>query len=621
MIFSDKVVGVTDANEDFLHFSDIDNPLSDNDTIESTATTEVKQETLPGSSFIEDSKYHTLDFRSPADLHAFCYSELMLADNPVVHFHPWQVWTSDIVAKDYTREAPLMLLIVACNSSGKDKFVIAPVACWLAVSKIKHQVILTSASGLQLSAQTERNVREECARINAKLGTDIFDIKQRHIKCNISGSEIIFFATDEEGKAEGFHPDPGHEMTIIVNESKSVAEGIFRALTRCEGYTRWIEVSSPGVDAGHLFNVANSSKNYPEVLVPGEWYLRKITAFDCPHISKHHISRVASEYGVESDFYRSSILAEFTSFGQQVLITWDNVRSCQKSIKEKVGIKRFGEKFAGLDLAAGGDECVLSIWHGNTCIALECWRVKDTTKTRDHCLFLFQKYGLKPENIYGDDGGVGRGIIDQLAERGWQINRVLNQSPSLINKLEFSNRGMEVWWKFSRLVQLGVINIPNDALLQVQLTTRLYKKAETLGKMALLSKREMRAAGRKSPDRADATVLAFTGKDIREFAEACGVKITGTDGPAIEEESGVAEDLVPPGYIKDPLTGIIIPVDAEKLSESVIRRYSLPTMSQLLDYTSSARNRENAGSSMSSQRYYGGSPLRNILDDYYEGVL
>jgi hypothetical protein len=128
---------------------------------------------------------------------------------------------------------------------------------------------------------------------------------------------------------------------------------------------------------------------------------------------------------------------------------------------------------------------------------------------------------LDARNINVDDGGIGRGVIDQLHQKGWPVNRILNQSKSLIGH-EYGNRGAELWFSFARLIQESVISGLKDPLLIEQLSTRYYKRSEALGKLVLEGKKEAKAEGRKSPDRADALVLAFAGTDIREFLHTCG---------------------------------------------------------------------------------------------------
>jgi hypothetical protein len=119
---------------------------------------------------------------------------------------------------------PLKYALCAANGSGKDAYIVTPFAVWFIVAKVRSIVVLTSSSGVQLSNQTENLIRNYCKKVNdfflETYGAEILHVKQRHIECLLSGSVMYFFATDEEGKAEGYHPvDIGCEMAIIVNEA------------------------------------------------------------------------------------------------------------------------------------------------------------------------------------------------------------------------------------------------------------------------------------------------------------------------------------------------------------------------------------------------------------------
>jgi hypothetical protein len=210
---------------------------------------------------------------------------------------------------------------------------------------------------VQLTAQTENYIATLARTVNAHYGETIFKITKRFIKCLKSGSEIRLFATDEEGKAEGYHPlEAGAEMGIIVNEAKSVDEGIFRALSRCTGYNYYLNVSTPGEPMGQFY------KHY------NDWpHKRKVTAFDClGHLSLDHIEQVKHDFGESSSVYRSQILAEFTQVGGQVVIGQDALNELITMSRSSL-IRRIakGKKYIGGDLSAGGDETVVLVVQGN----------------------------------------------------------------------------------------------------------------------------------------------------------------------------------------------------------------------------------------------------------------
>ena len=404
-----------------------------------------------------------------------------------------------------THENPYKLILPAANGSGKDMFMIAAFAIWFVLKRARNKVIITSASFEQLKYQTETHIRNLANKANKVFGKLFTNTQFHHIVPELC-SEIKLFATDDPGKAEAYHPDYGGEMALIINEAKSVQASIFEALNRCTGYSHWLEVSSPGGRSGHMYNEVADAIAYPAPAELGKFYYRKITAYDCPHISQAHIEDRRKKAGADSAWFRSSILAEFADIDTSSVIPETVLEMC---LKEK--ILPYGDDIGiGLDLAAGGDETACFVRKGNCIIHSFFFRQENTDLGADYINSQLSTWKDSAYTFNADNGGIGLGYIDGLVKRGWQVQRRNNQSPAR-NKREFLNLGAEMWFKLKRLLERKEIIFPaNIAKLQTQLTTRLFKGLEsTQGKYALEAKPQARASGRPSPDRADAFVLCF----------------------------------------------------------------------------------------------------------------
>ena len=475
-------------------------------------------------------EYQALKFAHPLELAAF------IDDNIIARrlsYHPWQVETSQVFGLPcFTKENPLHLYIRAANGSGKDAYVNAPLGLFVLLCKVRSRCIITSASYNQLKTQTQTYLSYLCHSANKKLAQQgicerALIIKKDHIVSTITGSEVVMFVTDEPGKAEGFHPFPDNPdgwVVIVTNEAKSIPLEIFESLSRCT-YTHFVGISSPGPPSGFFYDriTSPSTVHHPEPLNAKKKYTRKITSYDCPHIARAKIEADKEDWGENSPIFRSKHLAEFTSLEESIVITPEEVDRCleRATTKYNLGLPRR----AGLDLSAGGDENALYVFDNNECIGRETFISKDTSGiTAKNLAHLFAKYELSEENIWGDDGGVGHSIIDDLAtHHDYKINRVCNQWGAMYS-LEFGNRGAELWFSFARLIQKCYIILPkDDKKLHKQLGSRYYTYSEK-GKFILESKEKARAKGRKSPDRADAVVLAFCGLTIKEFRKVLDAK-------------------------------------------------------------------------------------------------
>lgn len=469
----------------------------------------------------DELKSKTLMFDTYIDLLSFFHGSIQNED---IYLHSWQIETGNFISTyKATINNPLKFALCASNGSGKDSFCIAPLAVWFILCKLKSRVVITSSSGQQLTAQTETYIKSLCETVNSLMeemgAPKAFKINQRYIRCLYTGSEIRMYATDEPGKAEGYHPiEPNAPFLIIVNEGKTVIEEIFQAIGRCTGFSHKIYVSSPGEPKGSFHFACKSG-----IDKQAGWHFRRITSYDCTHIPRAEIEADKIELGEHSAWFRSKHLALFTSVGGQVVITEDAINKCKQVSKVRIGAT--WPKRVGIDLAAGGDECVIDICQGNKGIYHYEFIERDTTISAEIINRELIKQGIAKDSAYirADDGGVGRGIIDQLVRMGWTITRMINQSPAR-DKRMYGNRGAEMWFKYARLIQECLWLLEDDERdnpkLVVQLAARHYK--QTTGgnnRLYLQAKSDAKTEGHPSPDRADARVLANSDLSVEDFLD------------------------------------------------------------------------------------------------------
>lgn len=456
-------------------------------------------------------------FNNPVEFLAFFNPEIR---EGIFNLHKWQVEIGEQfgIVKP-TGKIPFRFCLCAANGSGKDLYVIAPFVLWFICCKVKSVVIITSSSAQQLSTQTERHIANLANHVNnycvAQFGEPILNVRQRRITCTKSGSEVFLFATDEAKKAEGYHPETGREMAIIVNEAKSVTPDIFDALGRCGGYNYWLNVSTPGEPKGFFYN---SYRNWE--------HKRKITYHDCPHLSELLFEEEKKAGGLYNPVFRSKWLAEFTFVGGKTVITAERLQILRDSIKlnEVKHIK--GETYIGIDLAISthGDETVISVFNGNKQTKMIIHHIKDAiTLAQNIDNDLINTIGVKRDHgfIALDDGGVGHPIIDILKSLGWtKLRRVLNNHKSR-NPRDYRNRGAEMWYKLVALVDSKALIFIDDNKLYDQLMSRKYKDTEQgLDKLQLEDKKLVKGRGEGSPDRADASVLAISMMDSKALIDA-----------------------------------------------------------------------------------------------------
>ena len=411
------------------------------------------------------------------------------------------------------------------NGAGKSERVVASLALWWLAAHPRAKVVITTRDSKQLDNQVFPAIRRHEGTFPG------WKFVKRRVTTP-SGGRCVLFTTDEPGRAEGWHKEDDSQgpLLIIVDEAKSVPDLIFQAIDRCT-YNALLYVSSPGVTAGRFYDVFSKDLGFQSL---------RIGLKDCPHIPAERIDDVIRTYGADHPFTLSTLHGEFMEQdGENMFVIPPSaVRQLYECPPEPVD----GPQYAFCDFAAGGDENVLAHRAGNRILPLLAWKEANTMAAVGRFIIEFQKRGLRPGDIYGDEGGLGGPMIDRLAEAGWPINRVNNGAPPL-NPGRYENRGAEMWHCAAWVIAGSGIILPPDDRLKTQLTTRRIKPLSD-GRLGIEAKKEMAARGLVSPDRADAVV---------------GVIAIDSELAAGEFDPGGVRRLE--GFVKPCATGILVPAD------------------------------------------------------------
>lgn len=328
---------------------------------------------------------------------------------------------------------------------------------------------------------------------------------------------MLLFATDEPGKAGGYHPLRfGAKMALFESEAKTVPDEIHNAQSRCTGYTHRCLVSTPGLPMGHFYDLdctavdRKSFQNFAQ-LTASDFIRYHITAYDCSHIPRSDIERGKRNLpgGETGAAFKSQYLAEFGTTDEMVVIPSIYVWKAVNSVPKEGWIKEDRNK-AGLDLSDGGDETVLTVRNGNKHLVTIPFRFDNT---QDTIVFLdtkFKEWDLQHPDafIYADCGGLGKPMLDQLKKMGWTNIRYVDNRHAAYEPRTYANRGAELWFHLRKLFEQGCLICLRDDKLIRQLSTRYYKITPK-NTHQLLSKIESRSRGYPSPDRADSFTLAF----------------------------------------------------------------------------------------------------------------
>jgi hypothetical protein len=412
--------------------------------------------------------------------------------------YEWQLEALCIIDKGSELQR-IKVAVVAPNGTGKTAHVVAGATIRWLNRYPKGRVIITSADSKQIDAQLVPALHRHRHRFPK------WEFLSRGVRSPYGGF-VLAFSTDDASRAEGHHATKDSPLLIICDEAKSIQEEIFTAFDRCS-YNVLLYISSPGLKQGRFWDAFTSNRE--------QWYCIQAGLKDCPHISKERIRDVIATYGEDKPFTRSTLYGEFMEYDEATNFVFD-FKQVMAVVNNPPHAKLSRHEYCGFcDFAAGSDENVLAIRSGNKLIDLIAWRERDTSAALGRFIIEFRKAGLKPEQIWGDAGGLGIPMCNILRDAGWPINR-FNGGLVANNDEVFISRNSEIWHDLSARVNKGEVSLLNDPMLISQLTTRMITY-DARGRVGLEKKDDMRNRGLKSPDRADAVCGAFS-HGLQSFA-------------------------------------------------------------------------------------------------------
>ena len=163
----------------------------------------------------------------------------------------------------------------------------------------------------------------------------------------------------------------------------------------------------------------------------------------------------------------------------------------------------------GLDIARFGDDnTVFCFRRGRYCQRFEILKKQDIVSIANYCQGIIQAHN--PARVFLDVGGIGAGVYDILYSRGFRSTiRAINFGSKAILEDRYVNRRAEMWDNAKMwLTQELPVQLPHDDELLNDLCS-VNKKYDSLGRLQLESKDDIKKRLGRSPDKADAFVLTF----------------------------------------------------------------------------------------------------------------
>lgn len=341
----------------------------------------------------------------------------------------------------------------------------------------------------------------------------IFEWKQTKVAAKFS-PERWFATARTASKPEnmaGFHED---HILFICDEASGIDDRIYEtiegALTSSDA--KLLLCGNPTRNAGVFKRAFFEDRDL--------YYTKKISCLDSDRVTDEYSQRLIRQYGMDSDVVRVRVLGEFPKAEPDGLIKLELVEAAMMRDSLNDDVNKGHTVIIGADIARfGDDETVICSRIGGCVIEINHYTKKDTMETAGRILETAERmmiqYGKMQAVIYIDDDGVGGGVTDRLRE----VVHERKVRASVIDchngrpagdKEHYANFATEGWCALRERFVAGTIQLPqDDDELAAQLSTRKYK-INSKGQILLEEKAIYKKRTRRSPDRADALVLAFS---------------------------------------------------------------------------------------------------------------
>lgn len=399
-----------------------------------------------------------------------------------------------------TRHMPYLEATASGHGIGKSAE-IGMICVWAMSTCEDCKIVITSNTETQLRTKTMPEIQKWFRlAINSNwwtpTATSIYTVVDKHVK-----SWRLDAVTWSENNTEAFAGlhNKKKRILLIFDEASAISDKVWEvaegALTDEDTEIIWLVYGNPTRNSGRFRECFRKFKH--------RWKKRQIDSRTVEGTNKAQIEKWREDYGEDADFFKVRVRGIFPSSSFKQFIAQDLVDKALKVELKKENYE-FAPKIITVDPAwEGDDELVIAMRQGLH------FQILKTIPKNDNDLEIATLVADIEDTEEADavfvDAGYGTGIVSagRTMKRDWKLVWFSGESPDkgYLNKRSYMWKQAREW-----LREGGAL--PNDPQLADELVG-----PETVprldGKVQLESKKDMKARGLTSPNRADSLVLSF----------------------------------------------------------------------------------------------------------------
>jgi hypothetical protein len=410
-------------------------------------------------------------------------------------------------------------VVRACHSSGKSH-IASTTACWWLDSHPPGEafVISTAPTAPQVRAILWRTIGKihRASNLPGRCNQT-----EWHMPTGDGGEELVGIgrkpSEHSEGAFQGIH---ARFVLVILDEAQGVPDVLWHATESIasNNKARILAIGNPDVTSGPYVD-ACKSELWNEIHI-GYKHTPAATGEGVPEevadglISEEwaHDRRIA--WGEDSALYQSKVLGEIPKgdIDPWRVISEEDAAKCRykdADYEDDPDAVRIG----GIDVGGGSDRTVIVERVGIAVGRVASFSDRDPMKTVGNLVNHIEEWNLSKVRI--DVVGIGWGVAGRLREvlkerRSKCIVQYVNFANKSTQPKRFLNVRAEAWWngrELSRNKAWSLAGLDDDAI--AELTMPRYAVVDSSGKVKIEKKDDIRERLGRSPDIADALLLAF----------------------------------------------------------------------------------------------------------------
>jgi len=442
----------------------------------------------------------------------------LVADLPEPPALPLEEWVTDTLGEHFwskQREIAQTLrdnrrvAVKSCHGVGKSFLASRAIAHWLATHPPGEAfVVSTAPTFAQVRAVLWREINKAHAKGNLP-GT------VNQTEWHLNGELVGFGRKPADTDPSAFQGIHAKYVLVVLDEACGIPKDLWIAAgaltTNAE--CRILAIGNPDDPGSHFATVCK----------PGSgWKVVQISAFDSPNftaeeippelapllVSPEWVDDMKKDVGEGSGPWIAKVLGDFPQDADWQVVSGSGLARCRVP-DQPVGDDLTVE--LGMDVGAGGDMTVIVERVGRRLGRI--WRESTPKPEQAVALALMAIRESGATAIKIDSIGVGWGVAGRLDElRGTEHNahvHKVNVSHAPKDKKRFPKLRDELWWTARTNTERGLWDLSTaDDKLIAQLSSPMYG-TDSSGRIKVEPKAETRKRLGRSPDDADALLLAF----------------------------------------------------------------------------------------------------------------